>query len=118
MKLRTLGGELGDRLAYAAIGFVFGAIFGAVLWVLYGLALSRNLTPGNDPVSGVLPWIKVVGGGFAVLGFLLKGRVGDLLGDGIAAVYAVETLEYSRWFWVVGLLVVGLLATWMFFNGG
>jgi hypothetical protein len=35
-----MAGHVLDRLAYAAIGAVIGALLGGVVWVLYGLGLS------------------------------------------------------------------------------
>jgi hypothetical protein len=81
--LRVIQEELAlamDRLIYAVIGAVFGAVLAAACWWLYGLAFSlRYHGPGIDPQ--LMHWVKLLGPVFAVLGFLFKDRVGSLAGD-------------------------------------
>ena len=79
-----------DRLIYALIGALFGALLGVVCWFLYGLAFSRQMTgPGIN--ASVLPWVKVLGGLFGALGFLLKDKVGSIVGSTIAGIFSVES---------------------------
>jgi hypothetical protein len=110
---------MSSRLAYAAIGLLFGGVLAVVLWWLYGLGLSvswghadRSLTPHLQP------WLIYVGGGCAVAGFILKERVGDLVGSALRFVYDAETLgEGSSNVpgWLVALVLLGVAAlVWYF----
>jgi hypothetical protein len=84
-----------DRFAYALIGFIFGAVLGAVCWWLYGLGLSlRMYGPGIDPA--IRHWIIYVGLAFAVLGFVFQDGVGDALGSMLSAIFDFEEGSYSR----------------------
>ena len=78
-----------DRLTYALIGSLFGALLGIVCWFLYGLAFSRQMS-GTGINASVLPWIKVLGGLFGTLGFLFKDKVGSIVGTTIAGIFSVE----------------------------
>lgn len=78
-----------DRIIYALIGGVFGALIGVACWWLYGLAHSLNYSgPGMDPV--LRHWVTYVGGTFALIGFLFLHRVADVLGDTINAIFHFE----------------------------
>jgi hypothetical protein len=78
-----------DHLAYALIGGIFGALLAAVCWWLYGLAFSlRSSGPGIDP--NLLHWVKIIAGAFALLGLVLKDKVGSALGDAFAAIFNFE----------------------------
>jgi hypothetical protein len=108
-----------DRLCYAAIGLVFGSIVAVILWWLYGLGLSQQLGYfPRSPAPALLPWLAVVGGGFGLVGFLLKEKVGDLGGLAVRGIYEAETLDHQwtdlpRWLVVVVLVaVVGVV--WYF----
>ena len=69
-----------ERVAYAFIGSLLGALVGVACWWLYGLAHSLNYNgPGMDPI--LRHWVIGVGGAFAVLGFFLRAYVGEFLGD-------------------------------------
>lgn len=97
-----------DRFTYALIGFAFGALVGTLCWWLYGLGFSTTWSgPGIDPALG--HWIRYAGGTFAVLGFLLRDRVGEVLGDVIGALFAIESAADSR-FSVPTWLAVAVLA--------
>ena len=79
-----------DRLVYALIGALFGALLGLAGWWLYGLAHSLNYSgPGMDPV--LMHWLKWSAAAVAVLGLVLKERIGDLVGDAISAVFHFES---------------------------
>jgi hypothetical protein len=103
-----------DRLAYALIGFFFGAVFAIVLWILYDKGFSRQ--PGHPEVhAGVLAWIKYVGGAFAIIGFLFKDRVGSAIGSSSSEVYNYEAGKYDPPTWFVVLLLVAIaVAVWHF----
>jgi hypothetical protein len=98
-----------DRLAFALIGAVFGAILAAACWWLYGLAFSFRYTgPGIDPQ--LTHWVKLLGGVFAALGFLFKDRVGSLAGDAFASIFNFEAdrspTENVSWWQVLFTLVL------------
>ena len=104
-----------DRLSYALIGFVFGALIGVACWWLYGLGLSLNYYgPAIDP--NIKHWVGYIGGAFAALGFLFRGRVGDVIGDAIGAIFHFEAGEtpgsnVSAWFALVFVGIV-IMAIW------
>ena len=102
-----------DRLAYALIGGVFGAVLAAVCWWLYGLAFSlRYWGPGIDP--NLIHWVMSLGAAFALLGFILKDRVGSVVGDAFAAIFNFEADHHPRndvsgWQALFILVLVGVL---------
>lgn len=78
-----------DRLTYALLGLLFGALIGVACWWLYGLAFSLNYQgPGLDPV--LRHWVTWIGGAFSVLGFLLRERFGDFIGHTISVIFYFE----------------------------
>ena len=84
-----------DRITSAFIGAIFGALIGVGCWWLYGLAHSRNYDgPGIDPV--LRHWVTYAGGAFGVIGFLLRQRLGDAVGDTIGAIVQFEANESPR----------------------
>jgi hypothetical protein len=106
-----------DRLSYAAIGLVLGSFLAVVLWWLYGLGLSQQWG-FSAPQPRLLPWLAYVGGGSALAGFILKERIGDLVGSALHAVYDAETLgerspTIPAWL-VVVVLVAVVAAVWYF----
>jgi hypothetical protein len=79
-----------ERIFYAAIGSVFGAVLGVGCWWLYGLGNSLNYYgPGMDPV--LRHWLTYSSGAFAVIGFVFRERVGDAVGDTINAIFHFES---------------------------
>ncbi len=102
---------LTDRLAYALIGFVLGAILSVVLWLLFdaGFSTRRNAPEVHAPL---LDWVTYVGGFFAVLGFFFKDRVGSVTGSTMREVYQREANEHASLpGWLVALaLLIGLAA--------
>ena len=99
-----------DRVIYAAIGAVFGSLLGLVCWFLYGIAFSRQFQ-GMSLNVDALPWIKSIGGLFALLGFVFKDRVGSIVGDTIAGIFSLESeRDYgpnlSFWWGLLVLLVI------------
>ena len=111
-----------ERLQYALIGGMFGCAVGALLWWLFGIGGTRfSHTMFLEP--SLLVWLKpsaVVG---AVLGFLLKDKVGSIAGGAVSAAFD-EKLDSSRqsqgpqaptWLVVsVLLLIVG--AVWFYLH--
>lgn len=79
-----------DRISYAFLGSIFGALLGVACWWLYGLGHSLNFSAsGIDPI--LRHWVTWVGGAFATLGFLFRERVGDFIGDAISAIFHFES---------------------------
>jgi hypothetical protein len=105
-----------DRLAYALIGLVLGVAAAAVLWVLVHAGRSAGRAAHVfDPGFG--RWVKVVGLGFAVLGFLIKDRAGSVMGAllDLTCKSAVDRSGGEREMpnWLVAVVVVGLAgAVW------
>jgi hypothetical protein len=108
-----------NRLCYAAIGLALGSVVAVILWWLYGLGLSHQWGPfPNSPAPALLPWLAVVGGGFGVVGLLLKEKVGDLAGSAMQGVYEAETFE-PQWpnlpGWLVAVVLIAVVgAVWYF----
>ena len=104
-----------DRLSYAAIGLVLGSLVAVLLWLFFGFSFRhRSLTPHLDIVT----WLKYLGGGGAVAGFILKERVGDVLGGAVHTAYDIETSpsrtsEVPTWLVVVVLALV-VVSVWFF----
>jgi len=106
-----------DRLSYALIGAVLGALLAVACWWLYGLAFSlRYNGPGIDPQ--LLHWVKALGGVFAVLGFLLRDKVGSVVGDAFATILNFESdhtrTQHVSWWQAVFFLVVVAGLVWFF----
>ena len=98
-----------DRFSYAFIGALFGALLAVVCWWLYGLAFSiRYNGPGIDPQ--LLHWVKTLVGIFAVLGFVLKDKVGSVFGDTFASIFNFEADRtdghISWWQALIALIIV------------
>lgn len=78
-----------QRLGHALLGGLFGGVLGLAGWWLYGLAHSLFYDgPGMDPV--LRHWLLGLGGVFAVLGFIFRGRVVDFFADTLGAVFHFE----------------------------
>lgn len=81
--------EIYDRLGYALIGLVFGAILGLGVWFLYDAGLSVRM--GAPEIHlGLFGWVKVLGGGFALLGFLFKADAGAATGGTVREIHDYE----------------------------
>ena len=81
--------QIHDRLAYALIGAVFGAVIGAALWYFYDAGFSSRI--GAPEIhAGLAAWVQYAGGFFAVLGFLFKAGVGSAVGGTVNEVYDYE----------------------------
>lgn len=78
-----------DRLLYALISSFFGAIVGVMGWWLYGQAHSLNYDgPAMHPV--LQHWLQYSVATFAVLGFVLKDHVAEVVGDTLSAIFHFE----------------------------
>jgi predicted lysophospholipase L1 biosynthesis ABC-type transport system permease subunit len=107
--------SLYDRLCYAAIGFVLGAVVGIVLWFLYDFGASTRV---NAPSihAGLRQWVFYAGGFFAAIGLLFGSHVGTAVGTTSNELYRYESqrhgwLPVRTWFAAVILIVVAL-AVW------
>jgi len=98
-----------DRLVFAALGGIFGAVLGLLLWWLYGLGQSVRLLTPIQP--GAAPWVMYSAATFAFLGFVLKSAVADLLGDTLSAIYKSET-EPDPWWVIVVAIALAAVAIW------
>lgn len=108
-----------DRLSYAAIGLVLGLLLAIVLWWVFGAGFGRHHGSLGSR-SELLPWLKYIGGGGALAGFVLKERVGDLVGGSIHAVYDTQTqssadVEVPRWLFALVLVAV-VVGVWYFYS--
>lgn len=104
-----------DRLVYALLGFIFGATLGAIAWWLYDAGMSVRW--GAPEIHlGLDQWIKYAGGGFAVLGFLLKDRAGSAAGMAATGIHELErdhdNPDVPRWLAVLVLLAVVVGVWW------
>lgn len=109
-----------DRLLHAVLGFMFGAILGAIGWWLYDAGMSARRHAPEIHI-GIAQWIKYVGGGFALLGFLFKERTGSAVGRTATELYEQERdgemPEVPRWLAVLLLLMV-LAGVWYYVRQG
>lgn len=79
-----------ERITYAFLGSVLGAVIGVVGWWLYGLGNSLNFNgPGMDPV--LRHWLLWSSGAFGAIGFVFREYVGDAVGDTISAIFHFES---------------------------
>ena len=87
--------NLSDRLIYALLGTLFGALMGAACRWLYGLGLSvqRPIAMGG----GLQQWVGWGSGAFAVIGFMLGDRAGEVVGNAISEVFHAES--HKSWSW-------------------
>ena len=81
--------EIFDRLGYALIGFVFGAVLALGVWFLYDAGFSRRI--GAPEIhAGLLTWVKYIGGFFGVIGFLFKASAGSAVGGTLQEIHDYE----------------------------
>lgn len=104
-----------DRIIFSTISLLFGSLLAVVLWLLYGLAFSRHFTFGNGIGYDILPWIKYIGGSFAIIGFILKEKTADILGDILTKVYDAETRD-PNWLLVIAMIGIAVLVALLYFT--
>src|SRR5688572_12173024 len=77
--------SIGDRIAFALIGGVFGAVMGAILlfFVVFGLAVPRA-------PAGIILFSAAY---FGLVGFVMGGFVGDFVGATIGGVFNLFAIE-------------------------
>jgi hypothetical protein len=108
---------LGERIAYAVLGAIFGALIGTVCWWLYGLALSLNYDgPGMDPI--LRHWLTFSTAAYAALGFIFGERAGDIVGDSLSAIFHFEIDEVPGQSAgaVVGLVLILIIVAAVWFT--
>jgi hypothetical protein len=102
------------RFSYALIGTLLGLGVGVLGWWLYGQAHSLNYSGG--PLDPALKhWLTGSGALFGALGWVLKDRVGDLIGDALSAVFHFEIDSPPRTvsaFALILLLALVLAGLW------
>jgi hypothetical protein len=100
---------MGARLTYAVISAFFGALVGLAGWWFYGLGMSVHMRIGHgiDPV--LRHWLVYTSAGFGVVGFILRERAADVVGEVIGAIFHTETV-YQRLPWTA-LFTLAFLAT-------
>lgn len=103
--------RLTDRLIYALLGDLFGAMMGAACWWLFGLGLSvqRPIAMGG----GLQQWVGWGSGAFAAIGCMLGDRAGEVVGNAASGVFHVES--HNSWSWGA-LLLLASLAALLFFS--
>jgi hypothetical protein len=103
-----------DRLSYACIGFVLGAVLAGLLWFLYDLGFSRQLNHPSVHV-GLSTWVKYIGGTFALVGFIFKSHVGQVFGRSSSEVYDYEAGNHRVPNWLAFLVLLCVAAgVWYF----
>lgn len=103
--------ELADRLSYALIGFVFGSLLGMLCWFAYGLRPHGYI--GHLHLS-MLDWIKYSGGAFAVIGFLFRENVGNVIGGLFNSFFDSNANGSSGFAQIWGVWILALLFALLF----
>ncbi|MDP3832472.1 MAG: hypothetical protein Q8Q82_00795 [Hydrogenophaga sp.] len=110
---------MSDRLAYALLGAVFGAMTGVVVWLLLGFGAwpRGSLSIRGAGLVTLAEYMALIG---AVLGFTLKGKIGDIVGSVIATIFSIRTgtpqahsWEVPNWL-KVAVAVSVAIAIWHF----
>jgi len=107
-----------DRLVYALLGLIFGAIAAVILWIL--VHHERLGAVGSTVFDrGFVTWLKVFAATFAVLGFVVKDEVGSAIGGALDLNYKAAVSGRSdeagvpTWIVVIVVAVVAVLV-WHF----
>lgn len=104
-----------ERLTYALVGLVFGLLLGVLTWfALYHLQLEFQISwPRRGTGAGFdldfVPWIRNTGAVFALLGFLLKERVGTWVGSAFTVWF---DFERGNWPWLMLGVITVLWVVW------
>jgi hypothetical protein len=107
------------RLTYALIGCLFGAFAGFVVWWVLGFGVWHRgaLSIRGAGLIDLAKYMAAIG---AVLGFVLKDRVGDIAGGVIEAVFHIRMGTSSRdpWHaptWLIAEVLIAVLGiAWRF----
>ena len=110
--------KLFDRLMYALIGLIFGAVAALVLWILVHHD-RLGAVGGTIFDGGFVTWLKVLSTTFAVIGFIAKDEVGSAIGGALDVTYksaigsGSDEPEIPTWIVVAVVGVVAVLV-WHF----
>ena len=87
--MRSVGGiTIGERIAAAFFGAVFGALIGLILVWLFGV-YSQSMGPGRF-VPDAVRWVAASSGFFALIGLIVGSHVGTALGWALSAIFEAE----------------------------
>ncbi|MCZ2498107.1 hypothetical protein GN316_15180 [Xylophilus sp. Kf1] len=104
-----------ERIIYAAIGAALLGALSPVLWWLYGLGMSRWGVPSSTTYSELRGWVLVFATCGAVVGFVLKERVGDIVGAVVNGIFEAESGgNQPNWFWLALVAALGMAFIWFF----
>ena len=110
--------KLFDRLVYALIGLVFGAVAAVVLWIL-AHDDRLGVVGGTIFDRGFVTWLKVLAATFAVIGFVAKDEVGSAISGAMDVTYKAVIGDRSDEpqvpTWIVVAVVSGVaVSVWHF----
>jgi ABC-type uncharacterized transport system permease subunit len=103
-----------DRLIYALIAALFGAIIGFILAWLFGvysqrMGVARHLIDWKS-------WVINTSIIFGVIGLVFKDKAGDAVGGSFASLYKFEDVDNNpqvpTWFAVIFLILVAVSVWW------
>lgn len=103
--------SLFDRLAYAFIGFIFGALASVLMWIFLHAGRMGSMR-GNVFDPELRSWIEIAGCVFAVIGFVARDGVGGAIGGSLDATWKDAAprsggeSEVPSWVVVVAVLVL------------
>ena len=107
-----------DRLVYAVIGLIFGAIAAVLLWIF--VHHDRLAAVGGSFFDrGFVTWLEVLAGTFAVIGFVVKDEVGSAIGGALDVTFKAaigdRSSESDVPTWIVVAVLVGVaVLVWHF----
>ena len=104
---------MAKRLIHSFLGFFFGSVVAIILWWLYGIANSRNMVRSATHFVDIVPWIQYIGGLFAILGFFLKEKSADILGNTISHIYDAETRSFS-FLELLSIMLISMILFYIF----
>ena len=110
-------GSFGNRLIYAALGAISGAVLGVAGWFLYGMEFSHSVNQPGRGNTNLLYWVYTSAGMFAVYGFLYKDKVADVAAADAEVMVEREVNSYfPRFSWLGAFIVVVLVAGFVWYN--
>ena len=105
--------SLAERVVSGVLGVVLGSLVGLGLAFLFGV-FSQRMGPGHGPEVAA-PLIAGAALVFGLLGLALGSHAGSVLGEFIAAMFALEGASDREWSspevpgWVVSVVLVGVV---------